>query len=400
MADADEAQDEDDEAILVAHMAGDEEDDNASLLKQSMVVVQLFGETGETTEESSTSIHFYAMIRSLKRDKILLPEVAASFLTLAIQIALLHGFIYAYFIGPSLKSWNSWHHTLHFTEEEGGTPAMIAALVGVACSPLILLVKMQKANEFSQTPLFRATMRTMIKSQPPQPHVYMAWVLNYVLRAYWVIPYTAVTNTVLAVSEQKIRSIMVMVLVVVFLLDLDDFVFLTFFATYNRRGGLQLDSDSCVRAGKETMHACVRVKLKTIIALTLGQVAMILTLKVHPWISFLWSLPVYGMTLLVLQKSEFPKTERSWYVTHLTSKAGLPWVVAKGVALVGTNEVLALLVPLWVYCMRCVITPYCGDGSRYFATLPYEPAWPWREGPIGVPPGGLGGYGAGGGVDE
>ena len=59
------------------------------------------------------------------------------------------------------------------------------------------------------------------------------------------------------------------------------------------------------------MHACVRVKLKTIVALTLGQVAMILTLKVHPWISFLWSLPVYGMTLLVLQKSEFPKTERS-----------------------------------------------------------------------------------------
>ena len=109
MADADEAM-EDDEAIMVAQR-NDDEDEEAALVQKAAVVVRLFGESGETTEETSTSIHFYAMIRSMQQDKLLLPEVAASILTIVVQLVLLHGFIYAYWIGPSLKKWNSWHHS-------------------------------------------------------------------------------------------------------------------------------------------------------------------------------------------------------------------------------------------------------------------------------------------------
>lgn len=61
-----------------------------------------------------------------------------------------------------------------------------------------------------------------------------------------MIAYVANVNSALTVTEKKIRAIIVMVLVVAFLLDLDEYTFLTFFAEKDHMGALKLGPRSQV----------------------------------------------------------------------------------------------------------------------------------------------------------
>ena len=113
MSDGDADDGGDEEAVLVANVANDDEADEVSLLQKPMLHdICLFDEVGPLIEETSTSIHFYAMLRSLRLDTVWLPEVLASFTCLLVQITILHGFLYAYLIGRSLVEWNSFATTL------------------------------------------------------------------------------------------------------------------------------------------------------------------------------------------------------------------------------------------------------------------------------------------------
>ena len=56
---------------------------------------------------------------------------------------LLNGFVYAYFIGESMKGeWNTWERTFHLSEKDGGMAVTIANIAAMSFAPIILLVKM------------------------------------------------------------------------------------------------------------------------------------------------------------------------------------------------------------------------------------------------------------------
>ena len=68
-------------------------------------------------------------------------------------------------------------------------------------------------------------MRCWIQAMPDTRHthvLYYFWTTMYVLRAFVMVSYVAFANASLAVAERNLRAILLMVLVVAFLLDLDE----------------------------------------------------------------------------------------------------------------------------------------------------------------------------------
>ena len=87
--------------------------------------------------------------------------------------------------------------------------------------------------------------------------------------------------------------------------------------------------------------------------MTLSQLMLMLILKFKPYILTLWAVPAIQILLLLVHARAFPPFRPAVF-------ASLP------AQLIGTEPLVALVCALWVYAMRCVITPVCGEGSRYF----------------------------------
>ena len=67
------------EAILAANINVLEGEADKLLIKdEPLVEVRLFGEGGELIDHTSKSVHFYAMMCSMRADSILLPSTLAS----------------------------------------------------------------------------------------------------------------------------------------------------------------------------------------------------------------------------------------------------------------------------------------------------------------------------------
>lgn len=191
---------EDDAEVFLVLSAGKDEDEEAALLqkKLKLPLVCVFDEkvADGTVERSSMSIHFFAMSQSLQTGTLLLPSVAASLLTMALQIMLLHGFLFAYYLGPtSMGTYNTFSKILGKSDAAGGLPASIAHVAALFFSPVILIAKLSKNNEFAQTPTFRATLRALARAEAharPDSKLtilchYYFWSLLYVLRSSLVI---------------------------------------------------------------------------------------------------------------------------------------------------------------------------------------------------------------------
>ena len=195
------------------------------------VEVRLFDEVDEGMLHESTSIYFYAMMKSMEEGTLLNLPTIASVLCLSTQILMLHGFIFAFFIGPgSNPDWNDWNTTFSIPEEKGGFYASISSIIALVAAPAIIVVKLERTHELELTPCFRATMRTMIRHKPHDwqtSKLYYFWTYMYAARAFIMVMYLAFTNAVLAVSEKNVSKIILMVLVVSFLLDFDEYTYLT-----------------------------------------------------------------------------------------------------------------------------------------------------------------------------
>lgn len=347
------------ENVNVVGLQASAADEKGPLLPPSLFKVELFDEggEGEGIKHSSKSIYMYAMMQSMEEDSLLNYATLASVLTQLVQIVLLHGWLFAYFVGPSMKpKWNDWQATFSIPDEEGGMGATVASLVALAFAPVVIVIKLEKACEFELTPAFRATMRMKIRGKDYaklHTHVlYYFWTTMYVLRAFVMIAYVANVNAALAVTEKKVRAILIMVLVVAFLLDLDEYTFLTFFAEKDELGALKLGPRSQTLIGSKTKAACENVRRTTMKVVTGYQIMLMLIMKTHPWMVVLWGMPIVACVLLYLQVRVFPPIR----YTFLDSQI-----------------VLVLCMLVWLFLFRCVVLPVCGDGSRYFVD-----AVPWN----------------------
>jgi len=182
--------------------------------------------------------------------------------------------------------------------------------------------------------------------------LYYFWTTMYSLRAFMMVSYVAFANATLAVTEKNLRAILLMVLVVAFLLDLDEYTFLTFFAERDDLGTIQLGVNSKMKIGRETKAACVRVRQATMKAVTAVQVLLMLVLKTHPWVHVIWGMPVLSFLLLWIQQREMPKVAFKF---------------------VDAQWVLMLLFVGWLVCFHCALTPMClHPMSRYWHAAPWD----------------------------
>jgi len=270
---------------------------------------------------------------------------------------MLHGFIFAFFIGPStLPGWNDWGLTMSIPPEAGGIWASVAALTALAVAPAIIVVKLERAHEFELTPCFRATMRTLVRDMPGNDYMthvlYYFWTYMYAARAFIMVMYLAFCNASLAVAEKNVSKIILMVLVVAFLLDFDEYVYLTFFAKKDDLGKLILGPLNTVRIGRKTRAQCERVRRYNTAIVSVYQVVLMLVIKTHPWIMTMWSMPLVAISCMWVQNRQFVGQ-------------------FKTIKFVDPKILLASMLALWLWVMRCEITPYCGEGSRYFMDVPW-----------------------------
>ena len=144
----------------------------------------------------------------------------------------------------------------------------------------------------------------------------------------------------------SVRLILVMVLVVAYLLDLDDNMFQTFFGNHHStsapKGG---NSFSQIKIGKRTLAACQAVRGRMTKGLVIAQGCLMFVVKIHPWMLMLWVLPILGFAMMAVTSSALPRIEGG--------KVG--------------KELFQMVLTLgWIWSMRCIISPVCGESSRYF----------------------------------
>jgi len=142
------------------------------------------------------------------------------------------------------------------------------------------------------------------------------------------------------------------VLVLAFLLEVDEYVFITFFAKRDDLNHVLTGHLNSVIMGHKTSARCESVRNHVTIAVTAYQVSMMILLKTHPYVEALWTMPFFALLLMWLQNRQF-------YGQQKTHKFVDPKIILGGMLL------------FWFSSFRCVITPLCGPGSRYFMTTPW-----------------------------
>lgn len=313
-ADADEG--EDSVVVLV-----EDEGDAAGqpVLHQAQFYVCLFEEPSlygnSPASYHSTSVHFHAMLASAERGSLCIFPVLVSAATLAVQLVLLNGYIFAYYVNVPDADWNTFSK-LFSADVAGGFPELLAVLVSLAVAPFVVLVKMERNNELEQMPAFRATMRALFDQDPPEDSVpvrhrgmlYVYWTLVYVLRAYWVLPFVVYANAVVVVNTASVRLILIMVLVSAFLLELDDQAYKVFFSRDARTGKARPHA-SVLLCGR-TGEACREVRLRMAYLLAFAQAVLTFAFKVQRWAWLLTGLPVLGWLMSTMLRTAF-STEKA-----------------------------------------------------------------------------------------
>jgi hypothetical protein len=357
---------DDDEDAMLAVLAGASDvsgDEELGLLVSEPPRIRLFGEGGAGHMRTSRSIHFYAMVRSFQQDALLDAATLASAATLAVQLGLLHGFAKAYYAGPAMApaEWNGWGRTFGYSEADGGTSSAVAALFGLGFMPVVLIAKLDRTEEFHQTPTFRATLRHFAfyrrGARARTAALYLYWSFVYVTRAFGTIAYMCFTNAVLAAGTTSIKAIPLTVLVVAFLLDFDDYVYAVFFTQRTKIGAPKPAPSLTVNLGERTLEACEAIRHSTILTITVAQVVLMLLVKTHPWISAMWAIPLTGLALLASQSRTLPKFEPDFIP---------PWMPRWTISL---EPIVVFAFVTWAYIMRCILTPVCGEGSRFWHGL-------------------------------
>ena len=160
----------DDSAALLGGKR-EESDESAPLVTDEIFEVRLFEANEELKDHASKSVYFMAMMKSMRTRSLLHWEVLAAVSTQLFQLVsvlpapdlipfsqtltsrafgctqiMLHGFIYAYFVGPSTAhNWNTWAVTWYgIPPEKGGFAVTIASLAALAFSPIVIIFKMEK----------------------------------------------------------------------------------------------------------------------------------------------------------------------------------------------------------------------------------------------------------------
>jgi len=256
------------------------------------------------------------------------------------------------FVGPNTiastrEDWNDWAN--FFTSSPpGGLAEKVGGLTAWLWAPVVLLAKMSQTKEFEQLAIFHAAMRTLVRTKPAGVRMRLSlfWSFLHALRAHWVVPYIVMLNAAFLDETTEVRKILVTVLLVAYLLDLDDQVFQALYGaetTTARAGG----SFTMLRVGTRTLDACRLVRSRMMTSACVVQISAMLLIKVHPFMGAIWSIPLLGVALAGCTFGVFPH-EHEGHVVLLVEVV-----------------YLATILP-WVVGMRCIITPTCGLKSVWF----------------------------------
>jgi len=319
-----ESENNDVEMVLAAQSSVSAQDaahddvEEQTLIATRLVQVRLMGED-DLVEQSSKSIHFYAMMRSLQLNQVLQLSTLLSIATLLVQLTMLHSFMHSRYIyelldGQSAKL--TWANVgLHEEFAHGGPYAMMAWALATAFAPMVLVAKMAQQNEFGQTPVFRATMRSILFYSPHLDSpcktmvLYCLWTLVYAVRAYLIVAYMAFVNACFAASVDSLKSVVLSSLVVAFLLDLDDYAFSVFFSVRSRIGAVRHGEFSRIKIGRQTLEACERIRERTTTVVAVAQVVLLVVIKSSPMMLLILAVPAVAALLAATQALEFPRFE-------------------------------------------------------------------------------------------
>ena len=310
--------------------------------------VRMQEDDSETIEYKTSSIHFYAMLRSHEEGSLCQLSTLASLLTLAVQLILLHGFMFAYFVGTpnQIVTWEN----IVLQDAKGGVPEKLAIITATLVTPLVLLLKLESNKEFQQLFAFRVALQALFSSEAsrtkPRGHL-LFWSAVYTFRLMWVVPYMVFVNAAIQASTSSARLIIAMVFVVAYLLDLDDHVLQVFFSDGPSSASKTARGYSSVLMGQSTLDLCTGAHRRFSRVVVVTQFVLILVMKLHPWMLSLWSIPLIGLAFRALTARDFPSILSSCVMDVLFS------------------EMFAVV---WIFMMRCSLSPVCGEASHYFET--------------------------------
>lgn len=349
-----DAEENADDMLLVLAGADEQRSLDSSSAKEDsqQFVVRVLGDQSALVAYESKSIHFYAMVKSIHEGTLLTLPVLASFVTIVVQLTLLNAFVFAYYLGPAGTNGAIGDDLEALLDKElpGGLSEKAGVLCAYLVAPVVMLAKIERNKELEQMPAFLVTARTLLSGQSGTVSalIHGYWSLVFVLRAYWVLPYMAFSNAVIVVETKSVRHILVMVFAVTFLLDLDDMAFQAFYANDSPDDGeaaVWTKRFTTVRIGKRTMAICRALSRRTKVAVVCFQAVLMLIVKVHPFLVLLWTLPLLGAWMMLMQRREIPNADAR---------------------VVGTEALVLATACVWLWSLRCTMTPVCGADSRYY----------------------------------
>ena len=310
------------------------------------------GDSNRPVEYKVKGIHLFAMLHSTKEETLFTWPVLLSALTILMQCVILNGFLFAYFVSVSQKAHRTWTwDAIVFEDADGGLSEKLAGLACTLIAPLFLLVKLQSNKEFQQIAMFRAMLDKhypadgQAGSAWPRGH-FLYWAAVYQFRVVWIVPYVIFVNAAFVASTTNIRLILVMVLVAAYLLEVDDYM-VQALALLGPGGepSKEFDEHTSIKVEKSTVAACAMMHVRSVRFMTLVQGVLMIIIKLHPWMVAAWMIPVVGYVFGALTASEIPQIQSSRDLDILL--------------------VISLTVA-WIYGMRCVLLPVCGEDSYFF----------------------------------
>lgn len=185
------------------------------------------------------------------------------------------------------------------------------------------------------------TLSSRPKPPVPRRHLTLCAALAVALTRYMTF-----CNAVITANEGSVRMVCVLVLVLLFLLDWDDYIYSALFVSRSRTGSPQKSGYTKVRLGAATAAACEEIRSKTTSLVAGVQPCLMVLALVWPSQYLLWAVPLVMLLVAGCTGTTFPPY-------------ALPTVASR---LVGLEAMVGLVALLWVWLMRCTLLPECGEG--------------------------------------
>ena len=301
----------------------------------------------ESDEEYEVNnLLFVGMLRTMRDgESVASSPVIVGFAALVLKAVLLTAFIFKFYIAavPNSETWGAVLDDYADYDRAGILASLVAA-------PAYLLKKLSGSSEFRDSAVFRATLRTLYRSDDGgNAPLFALWSLVDVFRTYLILPTFIVANAALIGFSKDFNFVLSNTFFAGLVLEIDEY----FYYLFSEFGGTVAEADSRVRLGTQTRAACDRVVRNKVILVGGTELALVGLMKTElaGGVELLWAVPVIAATLSQ-SYGPFPNSppERATQTALLVVTLGA-WLLLVseagggsllGSALVGLEELLAL----------------------------------------------------------